>query len=578
MIETIDRRLTIVSIIITLLSVMLVFRLISLQITIPPEEIAYLERIRDSSYHDLRYEAPVRGEIYDRSGHLLATNTIEYKINISPVLIANPEEVLANLSAITGRDPIALWEQWRVMAENHRDWYLLEGGNVDFVLGQAIEDLAQPGVTLEAVPRRIYPQAALAGPSIGFVSLEGQGYYGVEGYYHSQLAGSVEDSTSRESNIPFEASYAPPPEPGTDMVLTIDRDVQFLAEEVIRAGVEQYQAEAGMIVVMDPRTGAILAMASTPGYDPNNYSAYDAQAYINPIISSVYEPGSVFKVLTMACALEAGIVSPEASYIDKGSIEVGGREIRNWDGGAYGQLDMTQLLVRSANVGAAMLSTSLGPSRFYPCLEGFNIGAPTGIDLEGEDSAHLKQLGDPYWSESDLGTNSFGQGIAVTPIQMLTAVSAIANRGLLVRPHVIYQQISADSFFTAQPQYLGRPISAQTAREVTEMMVNVVEYGAPYAKVSGYTVAGKTGTAQIPTPGGYEEDATIASFIGFLPADDPQVIVLVRLDRPQTSEWGTRTAAPLFSQFAQRLVVLLEIPPDAVRRDMQTAAQLPPGE
>lgn len=578
MIETIDRRLSFVSVIVTLLSAILVVRLVSLQIQLPEEEIAYLEQMRDDSYHDLRYEAPARGEIYDRNGYLLATNATQYQVGLSPTLIADPGDVLAKLAAATGRDPVALWEQWETEREKGAYWYPLVGGNVDPAMGQSIEDLALPGVKLEPIQRRYYPQNALAGPVIGFVSLEGQGYYGVEGYYNEQLAGRIEDSTSRESNIPFEAVYAPPPQPGANLVLTIDRDVQFLAEEHVQQGMETYQAESAMILVMDPRTGEILAMAASPGYDPNQYGSHPAEHYVNSTVGSVYEPGSVFKVLTMACALEAGIVTPDSMYIDDGLIEVGGRKIENWDKRAYGQQDMTQLLVRSLNVGAAKLSTTLGPSRFYPCLEDFNIGSPTGIDLEGEEAGRLKKWGDPYWSESDLGTNAFGQGVSVTPIQMITSVSAIANRGLLVRPHVIYQQVGSDGVFTAQPQYLGRPISEQVARDVAEMMISVVEYGAPKAKVPGYTVAGKTGTAQIPIPGGYEDDTSIASFVGFLPADDPQVIVLVRLDRPQTSIWGTQTAAPLFSQFAQRLVVLLEIPPDATRHTLEAAARFPSGE
>ncbi|MBN1286858.1 MAG: penicillin-binding protein 2 [Anaerolineae bacterium] len=572
MIETIDRRLAFVSVIVTLLSVVLVIRLVTLQIQLPEEEIAFLERMRDDSYHDLRYETPARGEIYDRYGYLLATNSLEYQVGISPALIANPEDVLAKLAAAAGRDPVMLWAQWEEQDAAGAYWYPLAGGNVDLATGQTIEDLGLPGVELGPIQRRFYPQSTLAGPVIGFVSLEGQGYYGVEGYYNQQLAGRVEDSASRESNIPFEAAYAPPPQPGANLVLTIDRDVQFLAEGYVRLGMETYEAENAMILVMDPRTGEILAMAASPGYDPNQYGLYPAESYVNPIVGSIYEPGSVFKVLTMACALQVGIVTPDSMYVDEGMIEVGGRKIENWDKRAYGQQDMTQLLVRSLNVGAAKLSTTLGPSRFYPCLEDFNIGAPTGVDLEGEEAGRLKKWGDPVWSESDLGTNAFGQGVSVTPVQMLTAVSAIANQGLLVRPHVIYQQVGVDGVFTAQPQYLGRPISEQVARQVTEMMINVVEYGAPKAKVPGYTVAGKTGTAQIPTPGGYEDGTSIASFIGFLPADAPQVIVLVRLDRPNESIWGTQTAAPLFSEFAQRLVVLLEIPPDATRYNLQVQA------
>ncbi len=566
MIETIDRRLSFVTAVVIFLSVGLIGWLMLQDTRLTPDQRAYLDRIAEDSYHDWRYEEPARGEIYDRDGQLLAANVVQYQVGISPVMISNPEDTFANLAAVTGRDILTLWDQWLAAQAEDQLWYPLAGGNVDLAAGQAIQDLDIWGVELTPLHRRIYPQGDLAGPVIGFVSMEGQGYYGLEGYYNPQLAGRVEDSKSRESNIPFEAAYTEPPQPGADLVITLDRDIQRLAEDTIRQGLETYQAESGMIVAMDPYTGAILAMAVTPGFDPNRYGDYAAEVLANPAVSHIYEPGSIFKVLTMACALEAGIVTPEHEYDDTGLIEVGGREIRNWDERAYGRQDMTQLLVRSLNVGAAMLSVSLGPSRFYTCLEDFNIGKPTGIDLEGEASGRLKQPGDPYWSESDLGMNAFGQGVAVTPVQMITAVSAIANGGLLVRPHLIHQQVNEEEgIFTAQPQYLGRPISEQAAREVTQMMIQVVEYGAEKAIVPGYTVAGKTGTAEIPTPGGYEEEETIVSFIGFLPADAPEVIVLVRMDRPKTSIWGTHTAAPLFSTFVQRLVVHMEIPPDDVR-------------
>ncbi len=572
MIQTIDRRLSFLTGLFSLISVLLVARLVSFQLQLPPEVRDYFERVKNSSYYSPRYEPPERGEIYDCKGQLLATNSVEYKIGIDVPLVRDPEHVLVTLAALTGRDPVALWEQWvqATEGENKKLWYPLPGA-VSAEIGRRIMEQDLKGVQLEAAPRRFYPQGPLCGPVLGFVNAEGQGYYGVEGYYQSKLAGRVEDSTSLTSNIPFDARFTPPPQPGADLVLTIDRDAQFLAEQVLAQGVEQYQADGGMIIAMDPRDGAILAMAGTPGYDPNRYQNFTAEQRVNPAVSSMYEPGSVLKVLTMACALEHGVVTPDSVYVDEGVIEVGGREIYNWDRQAYGQQTMTQLLVRSLNVGAARLSVTLGPSRFYSCLEAFGLGTPTGIDLEGEASGRLKVPGDPEWAESDLGTNAFGQGVGVTPIQLITAVGAVANRGLLVRPHVIHQQIDGANVFTAQPQYMGRPISEATARTLTQMMVDVVLYGGDKAQVPGYTVAGKSGTAEIPTPAGYIEDETICTFVGFLPAEDPQVVILARLDRPRTSRWSTQTAAPLFAQFAQRLVVLLEIPPDDVRHQIEAA-------
>ena len=570
MIATLDRRLSFLGVLMAFISVMLVARVVSFQLQLSPEVRDYLERQRDQSYFSARQTLPERGEIYDRKGQLLATNSTEYQVSIDvPYVRPNPEATLSLLAVLTERDIVPIWEQWVRMNESGHMWYPLPG-TITAEMAQRIAETGLRGVQLNPLPRRFYPQGSLGGPMIGFVNLEGMGYYGVEGYYQVQLAGRTEVSV--ESNIPFEARINPQPKPGADLVLTIDRDVQFLAEQSLAQGVETYQADGGIIIVMDPRDGSILAMASTPGYDPNRYLQYDEKQRINPIVSSIYEPGSVFKVLTMACALDAGVVTRDHVYNDQGVIEVGGHAIHNWDRRAYGSQNMTQLLARSLNVGAAMLSTSMGPFRFYQCLEDFNIGKPTGIDLQGEASGLLRQPGDSQWAESDLGTNSFGQGVSVTPIQMIAAVSAVANKGLLARPHVIHQQIDGSEVFTAQPQYLRRPISEATARILTEMMVDAVVYGAEKALVPGYTVAGKSGTAEIPVPGGYTSSETIASFVGFLPADDPQVIVLVRLDRPRTSIWGTQTAAPLFSQFVQRLVVLLEIPPDDLRRQISVAA------
>ncbi len=244
---------------------------------------------------------------------------------------------------------------------------------------------------------------------------------------------------------------------------------------------------------------------------------------------------------------------------------MGGVTIQNWDRQAHGVVDMTQVLVQSLNVGAATVSLEMGPMAFYGKLRDFGIGRPTGIDLEGEAPGQMTVPGDEDYSDSQLGTNSFGQGIAVTPIQLLTAVSAIANDGLMMQPHVYREMIDGQRTEFSEPSTLGRPISAETAHTMADMMVAVVRDGLDgNASVPGYTIAGKTGTAQIPTPIGYEPAASIVSFVGFLPADDPQVSILVKLDRP-TGYWGTQVAAPVFQHLAERLVILMNIPPDDVR-------------
>jgi len=297
----------------------------------------------------------------------------------------------------------------------------------------------------------------------------------------------------------------------------------------------------------------------------------DAKLLADPAISNQYEPGSVMKILTVASALETGAIAPDFTYNDQESLDVGGVTVENWDRLAHGVTDVTQVLVQSLNVGAATISMKMGPTDFYSMFSKFGIGRTTGVDLAGEAAGTMYVPGDENWSESQLATNAFGQGIAVTPLQLLTAVNAIANGGLMMQPHVIDQIRDGQTVYPAQPAALGRPISAQTAQEVTNMLVATVRDGVDQAGVDGYTIAGKSGTAEIPTPIGYESNAWIMTFIGYLPADDPQVSILIKLDRPTSGRWASQVAAPVFQHLAERLVLLLEIPPDDIRH--QLAAQ-----
>jgi cell division protein FtsI/penicillin-binding protein 2 len=354
------------------------------------------------------------------------------------------------------------------------------------------------------------------------------------------------------------------------LVLTLDRTVQALVEDELARSVHEYQAEGGTIIAMDPRTFEILALASLPNYDPGRYNdSYDMDPlpFEDPVVSQQYEPGSVVKVLTVAAALDAGLVNPETTYHDQGRIEVGGLMVENATRRAYGDQTVADILIQSLNVGAAWLGMQMGPGIFYSTMQAFGLGRPTGVDLAGEVPGQLL-LPDDYerWHDSNLGTNSFGQGLAVTPIQLISAVATIANDGARLRPHVVGRRVAFDgTVSTWQPVVELQAISPQTARTLTEMMVRVVEEGVPQARVEGYRIAGKTGTAQIPIPGGYDREGTIASFVGFGPVPDPQLIILVKLDRPKTSSWASETAARSFQRLAGRLFMVLGIPPDGTR-------------
>jgi cell division protein FtsI/penicillin-binding protein 2 len=546
----------VVGLILSTLVALVAYRLISLQFG---TDTAYFAQTALTEYRYQVTRRPPRGELYDRSGILLATNAIDYEIGLSPVLIYDREAVAGELSAAMG---IPVEELLEAMSSQAPYVQLVRPAPAS--MGERVQALDLTGVVVTPLPRRFYPHGSLAAHVLGFVALDETGYYGAEGYYNDLLRGQTE--VDDQSRIPFEATGGEGWRSGFDYYLTIDSEIQYLAERSLAEALAETGAESGTIIVMHPRTGEILAMASLPSFDPNRFSVEDARLFENPAINKQYEPGSVVKVLTMAIALDSGLVTPETTYVDNGVIEVGGESIYNWDRAEHGVTNMVDLLGKSLNVGAAWLALQMGPTRFYNGMQAFGIGAATGVDMEGEVSGVLRRPGNADWYESDLGTNAFGQAMAVTPLQMITAVAAVANDGLLVQPRITSARLEPDGSLTRfEPQVIQRAISPQTARTLTAMLETALRRESSAALVPGYSIAGKTGTSQIPIPGGYDPENTIASFIGYGPVDDPQFIVLIKLDKPITSPWGSQTAAPVFSRFVSRLVVLLEIPPDDVR-------------
>ncbi len=520
---------------------------------------------------------PNRGMILDRNENVLALNNYDYAIEAAPQWIDEDEKelVAADLSALLQRPAAEI----REILAGDAAWAPVSR-RVPRELGKEIILRGLPGIYADPIAVRVYPEKTLAAHILGFVAgSDGggtQGYYGVEGFYDDLLQGKTGlrngqwDPWSPVSFADRRARNWTIPQDGRTMVLTIDRTIQYLVEQELRAAIERYGAESGSIVVVDPRTGAILASGACPTYDPNQFGEADDEVLVDPVIGMAYEPGSTFKVVTMAAALDTGAVTPNDLYNDIGYIEVGGRVFRNWDNRSYGMVDMTQVLVKSLNTGMAHVNTVLGPDRFYQYVNRFGFGERTGVDLQGEASGSTREPGDPEWHESDLGTNAFGQGLAVTPLQLVMAVAAVANRGVMMRPYVVESLIQDGQLIYARHNPAGRVISEETAKTLTYMMVQVVEQGTVMAQVDGYEIAGKTGTAQTAILGGYGYDPnlTIASFVGFAPADDPQFVVLVKLDKPTASPWGATTAAPTFSRVARILFTQLEIPPDAIRWEM----------
>jgi len=511
-----------------------------------------------------------RGRILDRRGHPLALDTIEYQITATPRWINRPEEISAVASRLSVLLDLPL-EEVTAKLSSDAPWVLLRH-RVPREVGEELREWDILGVQVTPRPRRGYPEGTLAAHLLGFVTEDRQGFYGVEGYYDRLLAfperlGEKDEITGTMTSfttagaLPFDPAQIAA-ESSPDLVLTVDRMIQYVAEEELAAAISQHQASGGTVIVMDPRSGAILAMASRMVYDPERYDESPPEHWSDPAVTWDYEPGSVFKVVTAAAALDSGLAQPGSIFEDKGMVEVGGRPIYNWDRQAHGEVTLTEGVVSSLNTVMAQISTQLGPKRFYAYLQRFGFGRPTYVDLAGESKGQLKLPSDAEWHESDLGTNAFGQGLAVTPLQMACAVAAIANRGTMMVPHVLQEIVGEDQTWSRHPTVAQQVVTSEAAERLTEVLIQAAEKGAPKSIVPGYTVAGKSGTAEIPIPGGYDPQATIASFVGFAPARDPRFLILVKVDRPQDTPWGAAVAAPVFRNIAQRLFVIMDIPPD----------------
>ncbi|MDX9992262.1 MAG: penicillin-binding protein 2 [Anaerolineales bacterium] len=526
---------------------------------------------------------PERGQIYDRSGYLLAGNSTVYEVGVSLQDMRNPHSIALAMSAVLGLSYDEIFQY----ISNPPDGavYLVLKDYVSSERAQELQatkkrldeqyqtkgDATLAGLNFSAHLQRSYPEYELGSNVIGFVTREGRGYFGVEEKYDDLLAGvPVTVWVPQDPNRAIELPKAPK---GTDLVLTIDREIQAAVEQILVEAVRETQSKSGTVIVMNPKNGEILAMVSTPQMDLNEFWTYtDTYQYasdFNRAVSTQYEPGSVIKILTMAAAIDSGVVAPGTTYLDMGYYEIGGGYIYNWDKGAWGVQDMTGCLQNSLNVCMARLASQMGTETYYTYMRRFGIGRPTGIDLAGEAVGRLKTPGDADWYEIDLATNSFGQGVAVTPLQMLTAASALANDGRMVYPHVLYGMVNNGNQYNTPTQIMGTPISPQTARTVSEMLAIGMERGESLAQVEGYRLAGKTGTAQIPTDSGYySPDEINASFIGWGPVDNPQFMVYVWLEKPETDDWASFLATPVFKEVVEKLVVLMDIPPDVIRQQL----------
>lgn len=433
-----------------------------------------------------------------------------------------------------------------------------------------LQDKKLDGIILEEQEIRTYPEGSLAAHAVGYVGFDESkriGRYGVEGFLNSLLQGDFGflsgEKTASGSFIGVVGSEFRPAEDGSDVMLTIDRVVQTFAEQELRAGVERYRAERGSILVMKPETGAILAMATYPTFDPNSYYAVrDARVQTNPIVSDSFEPGSILKPAVMAAAIDSALVTPDTTFVDNGPINVSRFVINTFDGKHLGVQTMTQALEQSNNIGMVWVAQKLGAERMYDYLRRFGLGERTGVELEGETQTNLKEP--QTWNEATLATTGFGQGVVVTPIQALDTINTIANGGVLTQPHIVQTVKSASGEETETvPASIRQVVSPQTAEAVSAMMVSVIENGvATLARVPGYYLAGKTGTAQVADDEGkYSKDKKIITFVGFGPVPDPEFSILIKLDNPYGLSFASGTAAPMFRNLAGKLLTYYQVPP-----------------
>ncbi len=544
-------------------------------------QIIEWDRMKVAATEEATIDATIparRGDIVTSDGLVVAAEVQSVTVNAAPRYMSSPGDVAKELAPILGQTYESVLSKLNTKSESV---VLARGASMEAankirdlqaVYGVKRPDPGMSDIQLAIQTSRRYPLRDFAAPVVGYMNAAGTAAYGIEQYKDRELRGTPGKMhgavSALKDVIPDDLPAREPPTDGSNIVLTINSVIQEIAETELNNAIKTTRAAGGSIIVLEPRTGAILAMAVNPTTDLNEYFKPGNEGrYVNPTVMSEYEPGSVFKVFTVGAALDAGTISTATAFDDNGSLLFGGVTIYNHDMLAPGRVNLVQVLERSLNVEAAKISVGLGVQRFYEYLRRFGFGAPTRVELGSEMMGVIKTPGDGRWRDSDLATNAFGQGISATPLQMAAAVAAVANDGRLMRPYIV-QEVHEPSgrVVKTQPQVVRQVLRPETAKILTQLLAEaIVAESTNKATVPGYRIAGKTGTAQIPIYGGYDPKWTIASFCGYLPADDPKFVILVKLDKPQTSEWGSQVASPVFASVAKQLVVLTGLPPDSVR-------------
>lgn len=566
-------RAKIVFYLIVAVALFLTWRLFVVQIREGP----HLAELARSQRSERVEESAVRGSIFDRDGAVLVRSLPSQSVYAVPAIVVEPRATAAALAPLVGMKASAL----EAILGEHSQFHWL-ARKISFETAQRVKALSLPGIYLkpENTGARFAPSGHLASTVIGFVGLDENGLAGAEYSFDKYLSGKPGTLKIEADEfgwaIPFgDRTVVERSAPGRNLGLTIDSYLQFETERALAAQVAAAQARSGTAIIMDPWTGEILAMANVPDYDPAHFWAYSADARRDRAVEDAYEPGSTFKLITAAAALESGKATPASRFAARDTLEVGGRTIHNAEDGFMagrgGAESIEDIIAYSHNVGAAEIGIAVGRKTLNATIRRFGFGEPTHIELPGENPGIVPALGD--WSGSSVATISFGQGISTTPLAMIRAYAAIANGGLLMRPRIVRTVYNEDGTvaYTYGPEVERRVISASTARTLRGYLRAVVLRGTgnPTARVPGYTTAGKTGTAQMVENGYYAPGAYVASFIGYVPAGKPKYMILVKIEKPRGVYYGSTVAAPVFAALARMAMLhagdLPDLPPPLPR-------------
>ncbi len=551
-------RLTLIACLFILFGTALGARLFFLQVINHDELVAQSKR----QYKDVTKIVYGRGTIFDRNQNELAMNIEVESINVTPSKIEDKHrtaKLLASHLNLNSKDIYAKLTSKRPFVWIKRKCDLQET--------EKLRRLDLPGVGFISEQKRLYPKRELGANVTGFVGMDNQGLAGVEHFYQSTLKGTtvrrVIEKDARGRNIAAIQQTGNPKTVSKDVVLTLDEVIQFIAEHHLKDQIESYQAKSGTAIVMEPYTGEILALANFPQFNPNKFLAYPPQKWANPAISSSFEPGSIFKPIAAAAALDSGAVDlKDLFFCENGKIRIGRVNIGEAANHRFGWLSLQSIIAKSSNIGIIKIAQQLGDQKFSSYIRNFGFGGKTGVDLPGESPGQLKNVS--RWTDLSLASISFGHEIAVTPIQMVSALSAIANGGNLMLPRITKAVLKNGKVVeTFKPKKIRRVISEKTSRQMIEVLKNTVKKGTGKpAALAGFEAAGKTGTAQKydKASGAYSKDDYLSSFIGFVPADAPKIVVLVMIDSPRKAYWGGEVAGPVFRKISKEVLRYLNVP------------------